>query len=33
MLHMCVCMYSRFVEYHPIQILEYGLFNSEVVLS
>jgi hypothetical protein len=33
MLHMCVCMHSRFVENHPIRILEDGPFISEVVLS
>jgi hypothetical protein len=33
MLRMCVCMYSRFVENHPIQILEDGPLISEVVLS
>jgi hypothetical protein len=31
--HMCVCMHSRFVENHPIWILEDGLLISEVVLS
>jgi hypothetical protein len=33
MLHMCVCMHSRFIENHPIRILEDGLLISEVVLS
>jgi hypothetical protein len=33
MLRMCVCMHSRFVENHPIQILEDGPLISEVVLS
>jgi hypothetical protein len=33
MLHMCVCMHSRFVENHPIWIPEDGLLISEVVLS
>jgi hypothetical protein len=33
MLCMCVCMYSRFVENHPIRILEDGPLISEVVLS
>jgi hypothetical protein len=33
MLHMCVCMHSRFVENHPIWVLEDGLIISEVVLS
>jgi hypothetical protein len=33
MLHVCVCMHSRFVENHPIRILEDGLLISEVVLS
>jgi hypothetical protein len=33
MLHMCVCMHSRFVENQPIQILEDGPLISEVVLS
>jgi hypothetical protein len=30
---MCVYMHSRFVENHPIQILEDGPLISEVVLS
>jgi hypothetical protein len=30
---MCVCMHSRFVENHPIQILEDGLLISEMALS
>jgi hypothetical protein len=33
MLRMCVYMHSRFVENHPIQILEGGPLISEVVLS
>jgi hypothetical protein len=33
MLRMCICMHSRFVENHPIRILEDGLLISEVVLS
>jgi hypothetical protein len=33
MLHVCVCMHSRFVENHPIRILEDELLISEVVLS
>jgi hypothetical protein len=33
MLCMCVCMHSRFVENHPIWILEGGPLISEVVLS
>jgi hypothetical protein len=33
MLRMCVYMHSRFVENHPIQILEDGPLISEVVLS
>jgi hypothetical protein len=33
MLRMCVCMHSRFVENHPIWILEDGLLISKVVLS
>jgi hypothetical protein len=33
MLRMCVCMHSRFIENHPIQILEYELLISEVILS
>jgi hypothetical protein len=33
MLHMCVYMHSRFIENHPIQILEDGSLISEVVLS
>jgi hypothetical protein len=33
MLGMCVCMYSRFVEDHSIQILKDGPIISEVVLS
>jgi hypothetical protein len=33
MFHMCVYMHSRFVENHPIQILEDGPLISEVVLS
>jgi hypothetical protein len=33
MLHMCVYMHSRFVENHPIRILEDGPLISEVVLS
>jgi hypothetical protein len=33
MLRMCVYMHSRFVENHPIRILEDGLLISEVVLS
>jgi hypothetical protein len=33
MLHMCVCMYSRFIKNHPIRILEDGPLISEVVLS
>jgi hypothetical protein len=32
MLRMCVYMHSRFVENHPIQILEDGALISEVVL-
>jgi hypothetical protein len=33
MLHMCVWMHSRFIENHPIRILEDGLLISKVVLS
>jgi hypothetical protein len=33
MLHMCVYIHSRFVENHPIQILEDGPLISKVVLS
>jgi hypothetical protein len=33
MLRMCVCMHSRFIENHPIWILEYGPLIYEVVLS
>jgi hypothetical protein len=33
MLRMCVCMYSRFIEKHPIWILEDGPLISKVVLS
>jgi hypothetical protein len=33
MLRMCVYMHSRFVENHPIRILEDGSLISEVVLS
>jgi hypothetical protein len=33
MLRMCVYMHSRFVENHPIRILEDGPLISEVVLS
>ncbi len=33
MLRMCVYMHSRFVENHPIRILEDGPFISEGVLS
>jgi hypothetical protein len=33
MLHMCVCMYSRFVENHPIRILDDKHLISKVVLS
>jgi hypothetical protein len=33
MLHMCVCMHSRFVENHSIRILEDGPLIFEVVLS
>jgi hypothetical protein len=33
MLRMCVYMHSRFVENHPIQILEDGSLISAVVLS
>jgi hypothetical protein len=33
MLHMCVCMHSRFIENHQIWILDDGLLISEVVLS
>jgi hypothetical protein len=33
MIRMCVCMHSRFIENHPIQILEDGPLISEVVLS
>jgi hypothetical protein len=33
MLHMCVYMHSRFVENHPIWILEDGPLISEGVLS
>jgi hypothetical protein len=33
MLRLCVYMHSRFIENHPIQILEDGLLISEVVLS
>jgi hypothetical protein len=32
MLRMCVYMHSRFVENHPIRILEDGPLISEVVL-
>jgi hypothetical protein len=32
MLRMCVCMHSRFIENHLIQILEDGPLISEVVL-
>jgi hypothetical protein len=32
MLHMCVCMHSRFIENHSIRILEDGSLISEVVL-
>jgi hypothetical protein len=31
MLHMCVCMHSRFVENHPIRILEVRLHIYVVV--
>jgi hypothetical protein len=33
MLHMCVCMLSRFVENHLIWILEDRPLISEVILS
>jgi hypothetical protein len=33
MLHMCVYMHSRFIENHPILILEDGPLISEGVLS
>jgi hypothetical protein len=33
MLRMCVCMYSHFIENHPIRILEDRHLISEVVLS
>jgi hypothetical protein len=33
MLRMCVCIHSRFIKNHPIQILEDGPLISEVVLS
>jgi hypothetical protein len=33
MLHMCVYMHSRFVENHPIRILEDGPLISKVALS
>jgi hypothetical protein len=33
MLHMCICMYSHFIENHSIRILEDGPLISEVVLS
>jgi hypothetical protein len=33
MLRMCVYMHSRFIENHPIRILEDGLLIFEVVLS
>jgi hypothetical protein len=33
MLRMCVYMHSRFIENHPIRILEDGPHISEVVLS
>jgi hypothetical protein len=33
MLRMCVYMHSRFIENHPIWILEDGPLISEVVLS
>jgi hypothetical protein len=33
MLHMCVCMRSRFVENHPIRILGDRPLISEVVMS
>jgi hypothetical protein len=33
MLRMCVYMHSRFIENHPIRILEDGLLISEVILS
>jgi hypothetical protein len=33
MLHMCGYMHSRFIENHPIWILQEGLLISEVVLS
>jgi hypothetical protein len=33
MLRMCVYMHSRFVENHPIRILEDGPLISEEVLS
>jgi hypothetical protein len=33
MLCMCVCMHSRFIENHLIQILEDRLLISKVVLS
>jgi hypothetical protein len=33
MLHMCVCMHSRFVENHPIRILDDKHLISKVVLS
>jgi hypothetical protein len=33
MFRVCVCMHSRFIENHPICILEDGPLISEVVLS
>jgi hypothetical protein len=33
MLRMCLCMHSRFIENHRIQILEDRLLISKVVLS
>jgi hypothetical protein len=33
MLHMCVYMYSHFIENHPIRILKDGPLISEGVLS
>jgi hypothetical protein len=33
MLRMCVYMHSRFIENHPIQILEDGPLISKVILS
>jgi hypothetical protein len=33
MLHMCVCMHSRFIKNHPIWVMEDGLLISKVVLT